>query len=135
MRIWRTLRSLAFLSKAFAVSTNLSSRFRVKVWPGLSVRMRTSMMALYCHEGRDEYSLPMYLRMMRAHSAAAAGDDSAASTMGGRKSTSSLWALPPDSQKAFCSGRRLLATRFPYLGIAMTRVPWHREHVPRCYER
>lgn len=33
----------------------------------------------------------MYLRMMRAHSAAALGEHSAASTIGGRKRTSSLY--------------------------------------------
>lgn len=57
--------------------------------------------------------------MTRAHSAAAAGDDSAASTMGGRKRTSSLWALPPDSQKAFCrpSGQQEI------LGLGQTGEP------------
>lgn len=42
-----TLRSFPVLSRSLTVSANFLSRFRVKVGPGLSVRMRTSMMALY----------------------------------------------------------------------------------------
>lgn len=45
--IWRTLRSRPVRSNSLTVSTNFWSRFRVKVWPGLSARMRISMIALY----------------------------------------------------------------------------------------
>lgn len=54
INICHTLRSLTDLSRARMVSTNLSSKFLVNVSPGLSVRMRTSIIALYCHDGLEE---------------------------------------------------------------------------------
>lgn len=91
IRICRTLGSRRALRSPRTVSTNFWSKFRVKVEPGLSVKIRRSMIALYCHDGLEKYSLDRYLRIRRAHSAAAAGEDSAASTMGGRKRTSSSY--------------------------------------------
>lgn len=53
MRIWRTLGSRAPFRSWRVVSTNFWSKFLVKVAPGLSANMRKSMMALYCHDGRE----------------------------------------------------------------------------------
>src|ERR1700712_2344474 len=61
----------------------------VKVLPGLSARMRISMIALYCTRGLVYSSFPRYLRMTTAHSFAADGVDSAVSTIVGRYRTSS----------------------------------------------
>lgn len=47
LRIWLTLRSCPFRSKCFTVSAKFLSRFLVKEGPGLSARMRMSMIALY----------------------------------------------------------------------------------------
>lgn len=84
IRICCTLGSRLDLSKSRTTSMNFLSKLRVKLFPGLSVRMRMTIMALYCHEVLGLFSFVKYFRIWRAHSAAAAGEDSAASTMGGR---------------------------------------------------
>ena len=52
MSICITLRSRPFRSRSFIVSANFWSMFLVKVWPGLSAKMRISIMALYWYDGR-----------------------------------------------------------------------------------
>jgi hypothetical protein len=47
MRIWRTEASRPPFRSSLTVSTNFLSRLRVKDGPGLSVRMRISITALY----------------------------------------------------------------------------------------
>jgi hypothetical protein len=61
----------------------------VKLFPGLSASIRTSMIALYCTYARWKLSLERNFRIRCAASCAAVGLDSAASTMTGRCSTSS----------------------------------------------
>jgi hypothetical protein len=51
IKIWRTLASRPDLSNSLAVSANFLSINLVKPGPGLSARIRASMMALYWNEG------------------------------------------------------------------------------------
>ncbi len=87
MRIWRTEGSRPDRSSSLVASMNFLSMWRVKPGPGLSAKIRMSMMALYWHEAFE--SRAMNLRIRRAHVAAAIGEATAASTMEGRKMTSS----------------------------------------------
>ena len=87
IRIWRTEGSLPDRSSSLEASMNFLSMWRVNPGPGLSARMRMSMMALYWHEAFE--SRDMNLRIRRAHWEAASGEATAASTMEGRKMTSS----------------------------------------------
>lgn len=82
-----------------------SARLRVKVGPGLSERMRSSMIALYWTYGLVELFLrSSCLRMIEAAERAAVGEDSAESTMVGRWRTSepaSFESGLPEAQNAF----------------------------------
>lgn len=66
------------------MATYLASKLRVKLWPGLSARMRMSMIALYWTWFGVLAGVDRYLRMRLAASFAAAGLDSALSTIWGR---------------------------------------------------
>lgn len=87
-RYWRrelcTCQSRPVRSSSLTVVTNLASKLRVKVWPGLSTRMRMSMIALYWVWSVLPAGSERYLRMRKAASLAALGLDSAASTILGR---------------------------------------------------
>jgi hypothetical protein len=83
------------------VLTNGLSKFRVKLGPGLSLRIRMSMIALYCTCGFDAHSFIKNFLICCAAAAAADGELSAASTIAGRWRTSSPPVLMlPDSQKS-----------------------------------
>lgn len=76
--------SLPCRRRSLTVDVNLASRLRANVWPGLSMRIRTNMMALYCMCPGVLTGSERILRMRWAASLAALGLDSALSTMAGR---------------------------------------------------